>query len=141
MLELMNNTEWHEFLWVDVMIAERKKKNWSQADLAHATGLTRTTISDYEKCERTEPSVKALSVISKAFGLPADYLPKIAYPFLGNTQPTETKATAKVKTMLLDLPENEQDNAVQVFEMVMKQLGKLTQNEPQKIRRKIKTTQ
>lgn len=140
MLELMNNTEWHEFLWVDIMVAERGKKNWSQADLANATGLTRTTISDYEKRERTEPNVKALSLISKALGFPPDYLPKIAYPFLGSAQTIETKATAKIKNMIQDLPENEQDSAVEVFEVVMKQLGKLNTNEPQKTRRKAKAT-
>lgn len=75
MSEPMNSQKQDEFEWVDVIIAERKKKNWTQANLAAATGLTRTTISDYEKRERTEPNVKALSLISVALGFPPDYLP------------------------------------------------------------------
>lgn len=122
MSELMDNQKKDEFEWVDVIIAERKKKNWTQANLAAATGLTRTTISDYEKRERTEPNVKALSLISVALGFPPDYLPKIAYPFLRGTEVIDIKALAKVKNMLKDLPPNEQDQAVKTFDLIMKQL-------------------
>ena len=42
-------------------------RNWTQADLAKATGLTRTAISSYLNQRRTKPDPEALLVISKVF--------------------------------------------------------------------------
>lgn len=69
-------------MWVDWMIKERESQGFSQADLAHATGLTRSTISDYEKRIRVKPDVNALAKISEALGYSADYLPRLAWKSL-----------------------------------------------------------
>jgi len=64
------NTPAKPFAWVDWMIQEREKQGMSQADLSRKSRLTRTTISDYEKRIRPNPSVKALGQISEALGYP-----------------------------------------------------------------------
>lgn len=81
MLEIMNNIK-DNFAWVDWMIAERKKKGWSQADLSRETGLTRTAISDYEKRERAHPQMDALKRISIALG----YTRVVAYNHSKDTE-------------------------------------------------------
>ena len=72
------NTPSEPFAWVDWMIEEREKQGMSQADLSRKSRLTRTTISDYEKRIRPNPSVKALAQISEALGYPANHLPMLA---------------------------------------------------------------
>lgn len=81
MLGIMNITTKDKFLWVDWIIKEREKQDMTQADLARASGLSRATISDYEKRLRTEPDVDALAKISEALGYPAEYLPRLANQF------------------------------------------------------------
>lgn len=78
MQEPMNSTKNDQFTWVDWMVDEREKQGMSQADLARKTGLTRTTISDYEKRVRPNPSIDALMKISGALGYPAEHLPRVA---------------------------------------------------------------
>jgi len=80
MFVIMNNTK-DKFLWVDWIIKEREKRGMTQADLARATGLQRSTVSDYEKRLRTKPDVEALAKISEALGYPAEYLPRLANQF------------------------------------------------------------
>jgi transcriptional regulator with XRE-family HTH domain len=77
MQELMD-TKNDQFAWVDWMVAEREKQGLTQADLSRITGLTRTTISDYEKRIRPNPSIDALMKISEGLGYPAEHLPRIA---------------------------------------------------------------
>lgn len=60
------NTNIDSFAWVDWMVGEREKLGMTQADLAHEAGLTRTTISDYEKRQRANPDIRALVKISVA---------------------------------------------------------------------------
>jgi transcriptional regulator with XRE-family HTH domain len=60
------------------MIGERERQGMSQADLARKSGLTRTTISDYEKRIRARPAVEALVAIATALGYPADHLVRMA---------------------------------------------------------------
>jgi len=72
------NIKSEPFAWVDWMIHEREKQGMSQADLSRKSKLTRTTISDYEKRIRPNPSVKALAQISEALGYPANHLPVLA---------------------------------------------------------------
>ncbi len=72
------DTDKDKFQWVEWMVKERKKKGWSQADLSRAAGVTRTTISDYEKRIRTKPDIEILWRISVALDYPDDYLPRMA---------------------------------------------------------------
>jgi transcriptional regulator with XRE-family HTH domain len=66
------------FYWVEWMVEERERLGMSQADLAQKTGLTRTTISDYERRERPNPDIRALVKISKALGHSPLRLPRLA---------------------------------------------------------------
>ncbi|MGE0773085.1 MAG: helix-turn-helix domain-containing protein [Cyclobacteriaceae bacterium] len=51
----------------------RKRKNWSQSDLAEAIGASRDIIGKYERNENS-PSVEMAVKIAKAFDVPVDYL-------------------------------------------------------------------
>ena len=72
------NTKTDKFYWVDWMIAEREKREMTQADLARASGLTRSAISDYENRQRANPDIKALASVSIALGYPAEHLKRMA---------------------------------------------------------------
>lgn len=74
----MDTKKAESFYWVDWMVEERERLGMSQADLAQKTGLTRTTISDYERRERATPDVRALVKISKALGHSPLKLPRLA---------------------------------------------------------------
>jgi transcriptional regulator with XRE-family HTH domain len=55
-------------------IAElRKRKSWSQSELAEAIGASRDIIGKYERNENS-PSVEMAVKIAKAFDVPVDYL-------------------------------------------------------------------
>lgn len=51
----------------------RKRKNWSQSDLAQAIGASRDIIGKYERNENS-PSVEMALKIAKVFDVPVDYL-------------------------------------------------------------------
>ena len=98
MSALMNTVEADNFGWVDAMISEREKTGMSQADLAEAAQLTRTTISDYERRQRAHPDVKALVKISKALGRSPLWLPRKA-----KLIPSEAEADQAVEDIVYAL--------------------------------------
>ena len=98
MSALMNTVEADNFGWVDAMISEREKTGMSQADLAEAAQLTRTTISDYERRQRAHPDVKALVKISKALGHSPLWLPRKA-----KLIPSEAEADQAVEDIVYAL--------------------------------------
>ncbi len=51
----------------------RKKKNWSQADLAEMTGVSQVMIGKYERGDAI-PSIEVAKKIADAFGVSLDYL-------------------------------------------------------------------
>lgn len=51
----------------------RKRKNWSQADLAKAVEASRDIIGKYERNENS-PSVEMALKIARVFDVPVDYL-------------------------------------------------------------------
>lgn len=51
----------------------RKRKNWSQSELAEAIGVSRDIIGKYQRNENS-PSVEMAVKIAKAFDIPIDYL-------------------------------------------------------------------
>lgn len=117
MLAPMNTQQNDVFFWVEWLIREREKHEMSQADLARATGLTRSTISDYEKRLRTKPDIEALAKISTALGYPADYLPKIAKQF-----PIEHKTDEEIEQIIFEASKlNPQDRAEVLAFIRMKQ--------------------
>jgi transcriptional regulator with XRE-family HTH domain len=66
------------FAWVEWIVAEREKREWSQSDLARKVGVTRQTINDYESRRRTNPDEKILVKISQTFGYPPEFLSRLA---------------------------------------------------------------
>lgn len=74
----MDKMEADTFAWVDWMIAERERREWTQADLARKAGTTRQTINGYESRRRADPDVEILGNISKALGYSALHLPRLA---------------------------------------------------------------
>lgn len=78
MFATMDTRQVDSFLWVEWMIQEREKRGMSQADLAAQSGLTRTTISDYEMHKRPNPDIRALVRISQALGHNPLWLPRLA---------------------------------------------------------------
>jgi len=62
--------------WVNIgeRITElRRRKNWSQSDLAEAIAASRDIIGKYERNENS-PSVEMAVKIAKSFDVPLDYL-------------------------------------------------------------------
>ena len=59
----------------DKIIAERKKNGWSQEELAERIGVTRQAVSKWEGAQTT-PDLQKLLMMSKVFGVSADYLLK-----------------------------------------------------------------
>lgn len=55
------------------IIQLRKKKNWSQTELAKEIKVSRTIVGNYERNENT-PSIEVLLKIAKTFGVSVDYL-------------------------------------------------------------------
>ena len=53
--------------FIDWLLAEMNKREWSQAELARASGLTRQSVSDYINRRRTNPEPDALTAIAHAF--------------------------------------------------------------------------
>lgn len=78
MSAIMDKTEADIFAWVDWIIAEREKREWSQADLARKAGIKRQTINGYESHRRTKPDEQVLVKISEAFGYHPEFLPRMA---------------------------------------------------------------
>ena len=57
----------------DKIVELRKRKNWSQSELAKAIGASRDIIGKYERNENS-PSVEMAVKIARAFDVPIDYL-------------------------------------------------------------------
>ena len=74
----MDTKERDSFAWVEWIVEEREKREWSQADLARKVGVTRQTINDYESRRRTSPDEKILVKISQTFGYPPEFLSRLA---------------------------------------------------------------
>lgn len=55
----------------------RESREWSQAELARRSGITKSAISTYELDMRT-PSADVVKAFAKVFGVSADYLLGIA---------------------------------------------------------------
>jgi transcriptional regulator with XRE-family HTH domain len=56
-----------------IIAALRDRENWSQADLANKSGVSRVMIGKYER-EEAAPSIDAAKKIADAFEVSLDYL-------------------------------------------------------------------
>ncbi len=60
------------------LIVQMQERDWSQSDLARASGLTRQTISYYLSEKSKAPDENALSKIAHAFKLPVEQVYRAA---------------------------------------------------------------
>jgi transcriptional regulator with XRE-family HTH domain len=60
--------------FADWLLDELKERGWSQADLARASHLSRTAISNYLSQQRSNPDEAALRAIASAFDYPPETL-------------------------------------------------------------------
>ena len=67
-----------------------KERNWSQSDLARASGLTRQAISYYLSEKSKQPDEFALQEIAHAFKLPPEEVYRVAGLLPPNPQKDET---------------------------------------------------
>jgi len=56
------------------LVLLRRKKGWSQIDLARATGIPQPTICRLESGDIKQPRIMTLVRISEALGVSADFL-------------------------------------------------------------------
>lgn len=59
----------------DKIMAERKKKGWSQEELANQLGVSRQAVSKWESAGST-PDLQRILQLSDVFGVSTDYLLK-----------------------------------------------------------------
>ena len=59
----------------DKITDERKKKGWSQEELAEKLGLSRQAVSKWESAGST-PDIQRIIQLSELFGVSTDYLLK-----------------------------------------------------------------
>jgi transcriptional regulator with XRE-family HTH domain len=82
--------------WMTVLarkiIRAREAKKWNQSDLARASGVSQTTISNIELGKTGQPKAKNLEAIAKALDLKAGELKKLA-GLLNEGDLVELKAT------------------------------------------------
>ena len=52
----------------------RRKKNWTQEDLAREAGVPQSVISRIERGERKNPSIDVVRRLAEALGVTIDYL-------------------------------------------------------------------
>ena len=110
-----------KWAWVEWIVQERGKKEWSQADLARKAEITRQTVNDYESRRRANPDEQILMRISRALGYPPVHLPRIAgiYP----AEPEIDESTEQIIHESEDL-ENQDKQEVLAFIRMIKNLRK-----------------
>jgi len=89
---------------------EMDAREWSQADLARASGLTRAAINRYIRQERSTPDPDALIAIAQAFGCPRDVVFRAA-GLLPPAREDSLQMSAVIEAMS-NLPEIWQDEIV-----------------------------
>lgn len=95
----MNKVEFGE--WVR---KERNNRDWSQADLARASGLYRSLINNIENGV-SESAPKTLSALARAFGYEPQYLFELADLLPPKTELSPIKQ--KILKLTEDLPESD----------------------------------
>lgn len=106
--------ETDSFAWVEWIIAEREKHDWSQADLARKAGIKRQTINGYESRRRTNPDEKVLVKISQALGYHPEFLPRLAG--LLPPEPDKDPWIEKMNAKLQRIPPGLRDAADKMIE-------------------------
>ena len=82
----------------------RESRDWSQAELARRTGVTKSAISTYELDMRT-PSADVVRAFAKVFGVSADYLLGIAERRAVDVEGLSERDEALVRELVASLKE------------------------------------
>jgi transcriptional regulator with XRE-family HTH domain len=101
--------------FIDWLLVEMSKREWSQAELARASGLTRQSVSDYINRRRTNPEPDALTAIAHALKISPITIFRKA-----GLLPAEDSEQVKIenwKYLLTQLTPDEQDEIKQFAEM------------------------
>jgi transcriptional regulator with XRE-family HTH domain len=88
-------------------------RDWSQADLARASGLTRATISYYLGPKSKKPDEDALTKIAKAFKLPTE----LVFEKAGLLPPRTD--LSPVDRIIMDLVKNLPENDKKAFQAML----------------------
>jgi transcriptional regulator with XRE-family HTH domain len=106
-----NNLDFTEWL-----VGERKRRGWSQADLARAAGISRGAVSNIERGERGT-GIEVLTAIAGALRLPPDVV-------LGRAgklpqQPAGDELLATITHLASQLDELSRREAIQMLELIL----------------------
>ena len=96
-----------------------REKDWSQSDLARASGLTRQAISNYLASKITRPDEDALVKIAHALNIPSETIFRAA----GLLQPALDKRDprlGKIEYILPGLPERDRDEILAFVELKLR---------------------
>lgn len=98
----------------DWLLEQLREKEWSQADLARASGLTRATISYYLGPKSKKPDETAIRKIAKALNLPID----LVYEKAGILPPKPELSPIKRALFHLaeGLPDSDIESAIALLE-------------------------
>lgn len=83
----------------------RESREWSQAELARRTGVTKSAISTYELGTRT-PSAEVVCAFAKAFGVSSDYLLGIAERRTVDVEGLSERDEALIRELVVSLREH-----------------------------------
>lgn len=107
--------------FVDWLIGELNKRDWSNADLARHAEISRTTITNIVKKHR-QPGPEVCLAIAKAFKLPPDFVFRKAdlLPVEKDQNPTLEEANYLLK----QLDNIDQEMIVKIIRTIAEQRGK-----------------
>lgn len=102
--------------FIDWLNSELRAKDWSQADLARATGLTRGAISNIINNQRA-PKVETLVAIANGLNMPAEQVLRIAGRLPEEVNPRQVAAEI-LGYKLGELNQNQLDEVIQFIEFI-----------------------
>lgn len=116
------------------LLIELNTRNWSQADLARASGLTRSTISYYLSPKSKSPDEEALKEIARAFKLPIETVYR-AVGLLPQQTP-ENETIEQITHLTKELPPQEQQDILEFIKLRHRLSEQREKNETKRTRNK-----
>lgn len=95
------------------LFEQLQERNWSQADLARASGLTRQAISYYTSDKSKSPDIHSLRKIAKAFKVPEDIVLEKA-----GLMPAKSELSALKRALIHQLEQADEDDAALVLDFL-----------------------
>lgn len=96
------------------LLKQMSDKEWTQADLVRASGLTRSTISYYLSPKSKRPDDEALKKIARAFNLPVDFVFEQANKL--SPKPELSPIKRKLVHVAQDMPDSDVELAISLLE-------------------------